>query len=77
MLLQNKVLRILDLRWNDMGNHGVKTLINGLSKNTQITELQLNGNKATDESIALIENILKRNRGESDNTGTRSFMRGS
>ena len=50
MLSTNTGLRRVDLRWNAMGPGGVEVLCAGLQKNTQISELLVAGNKATDDS---------------------------
>ena len=59
MLSTNTGLRRVDLRWNAMGPGGVEVLCAGLQKNTQISELLVAGNKATDDTLRVLERLLR------------------
>ena len=62
-IIRQSSLQSLDLRWNELGANSAKALISALQANTKLTQLDLAGNKLPEDTLALVEGILSRNRG--------------
>lgn len=48
----------LDLRWNEIGNHGIAPILNALIFNNRIETLDLTGNKISEEFLIDLEMAL-------------------
>ena len=65
LILSNKSIKKIDLKWNDIGRQGATTIFEACQKNTIIQHVELSGNKGAEEVSRILETILQRNRGES------------
>lgn len=64
LIRANKTLKRLDLRWNDIGRQGAISLLQAVQENSIIQNVELTGNKGTEEISQSLETFLQRNRGE-------------
>lgn len=61
-LMANSGLRVLDLRWNNLGAVGATALARSLEYNTTLQHLKLEGNHIPAETLQLIESKTANNR---------------
>ena len=61
-LMANAGVRLLDLRWNNIGAIGAKALVHALEYNTTLQHLKLDGNHVPIELLQLIEAKTATNR---------------
>ena len=63
----NKTITALDLRWNDLGAEGSRILLQSLQSTSPqtLTTLELSGNKVPDETLHLLESLVKAGPGTS------------
>ena len=54
LIRMNSSIQVLDLRWNELGTEGAKALIPGLEKNRTLIQLDLSGNKISEEVLTVI-----------------------
>jgi hypothetical protein len=60
--MANSGLRLLDLRWNNLGLVGANALAHAMDYNTTVQHLKLEGNHIPTECLQLIEAKLANNR---------------
>ncbi|CAF4224042.1 unnamed protein product, partial [Rotaria sordida] len=60
-LQPNVTLRVLDLRWNNIGLVGSRALLAACQSNSTLNELNLTGNNAPDDIMENINNALAKN----------------
>jgi NLR family CARD domain-containing protein 3 len=75
LIMQNKVLKILNLRDCSMGDSEVATLAQALHSNDTLEQLELSGNNVSDNLIKSISQDLKRNISLSRTVNTTSSKR--
>lgn len=61
LLVASPSLSVLNLSFNELGNKGASTLMEGLKKNSRLVRLELNGNNISDAIQEEIEDHLRRN----------------
>lgn len=62
LLTSSKSLMVLDLRWNEIGTLGAKSLLAGLKENSTLKVLELAGNNIPEDILQEIVSILEKNR---------------
>ena len=67
-LVRSGSLLYCDLRWNEIGNEGAGMILNALQKNNNIQELNLIGNKISNDLMSEINEKIKRNKSVAHNT---------
>jgi Ran GTPase-activating protein (RanGAP) involved in mRNA processing and transport len=60
-LASNTHVDTISLDYNQLGDEGVKAIVEGLVKNSSVKSLDLEGNKIGDEGAAAIINLLRMN----------------
>lgn len=62
LLTSSKSLLVLDLRWNEIGTLGAKSILAGLKENSSLKVLELAGNNVSEDILQEISSILEKNR---------------
>jgi hypothetical protein len=63
-MIRRSALQSLDLRWNDLGANSGKTLVSALQENTNLTRLELGGNKLDEATLSFANEVINRNLGK-------------
>jgi len=58
LILSNKSIKKIDLKWNDIGRQGATAIFEACQKNTIIQHVELSGNKGTEEVSRILETVL-------------------
>lgn len=61
LLIANQSINTLNLSFNEIGNKGASSLIEGLQKNNHLIRLDLNGNNVSESITEEIDGLLRRN----------------
>ena len=61
LLIASQSLNSLNLSFNELGNKGASTLIEGLKKNSHLIRIELNGNNISDAIQEEIDAMLRQN----------------
>ncbi len=56
------------MRWNDIANEGAKNILNGLSRNNNLQELNLMGNKISSDLMNEINDKIQKNKTNAHST---------
>lgn len=62
MIRNSQQLKSCDLRWNELGNAGVKLLIGAVVGNGEIVSVEIQGNGAVEETVLELQSALADNR---------------
>ena len=49
LIRNNKTIKRIDLRWNDLGRQGASVILQAVQESTMIQYVDLTGNKGTEE----------------------------
>ncbi|KAM3137602.1 hypothetical protein pb186bvf_010216 [Paramecium bursaria] len=66
IIRNNPQLKTIDLRFNELGNQGVRLLISAAAANGYIVSVEVQGNGATEETIRELNQILVQNRDQTN-----------
>lgn len=61
LFVANQSINSMNLSFNELGNKGASTLIDGLKKNNHLIRLDLNGNNVSDAIQEEIDGLLRQN----------------
>jgi len=67
-IIRRSTLQSLDLRWNDLGASSGKALVSALQENTNLTRLELGGNKLDEATLSFANEVINRNLGKEKRT---------
>ena len=67
-LLKSKSLNILNLKWNEIGNDTIRSIIEHIKTNSSIQEIQLGGNKISQETLNELEETIYKNKNNKYNS---------